>query len=405
MITLSARETLANHIDLERGRRSPRIAYFAGTMRPGHDGVTRVLYQLIKHLKRKEIDNVFFSPIVSPVQELTAMHRVPSVAFPLYKDYRLAVPGQRYFEERLREFRPDLLHINSPCSLGYAAVRYAHKAHIPVVATYHTHFVSYAKYYNARAFENLSWTYFRRIYNGCQRVYVPSEPVLQELKAHGVKNLEFIPHGIDTEVFDTRYRSKDWRTHLGIDGKTIVLFVGRLVWEKDLRTLAEAHRILVQQRNDLAFVLVGDGPIRSELEASMPGAVFLGYQSGRDLSTAYASSDLFVFPSTTETFGNVIIEAMASGLPPIGADKGGPAGLIQHERTGLLTTPRDPVDLASKIGLLANDSSRREEIARQAWTFAQDQSWDRIFDRLLESYDRVIDEFALQRLCKDREAA
>jgi len=405
MITLSATEFRAGQRELERNRRLPRIAYFAGTMRPGHDGVTRVLYQLIAHLKQREVPNVFFSPIVSDDGEDSSIHRVPSVTFPLYRDYRLAVPGQRYFEAQLREFSPDLLHINSPCSLGYAAVRYAHKANIPVVATYHTHFASYAKYYNIRAFEALSWSYFRRIYNGCQRVYVPSEPILEELKGHGVRNLEFIPHGVDTQTFHPGHRSLEWRRNLGIDGKTVLLYVGRLVWEKDLRTLAEAHRILCAQRNDLAFVLVGDGPIRPELEALMPGAVFLGQRSGAELSTAYASSDVFVFPSTTETFGNVTIEAMASGLPPVCARQGGSSGLIHNGSTGLLAAPCDPGDLASTITFLVDHPSTRLEMGRRALAFARGQSWDRVFDRLLESYDRVMDEYALQRFYKDRDAA
>jgi glycosyltransferase involved in cell wall biosynthesis len=323
----------------------------------------------------------------------------------LYKDYRLAIPGQKYFEEQLREFKPDLLHINSPCSLGYAAVKFARKADIPVVATYHTHFPSYARYYSARAFEALSWNYFRKIYNGCQRVYVPSQPILRELRDHGLKNLEFLPHGVDIEAFHPRFRNRGWRVRLGIDGKLVLLFVGRLVWEKDLRTLADAYRILERTRSDLAFVLVGDGPIRAELESLMPKAIFLGYQSGSDLSTAFASSDIFVFPSTTETFGNVTIEAMASGLPPICALEGGSGGLVQEGVTGLLAKPRDASDFAEKINVLADSSSTREQIASQAFAFAQCQSWERIFDRQLESYGRVIDEFALHRLYKEREAA
>ena len=406
MMTLSSREISTKQLRLQPDRRTPRVAYFAGTMRPGHDGVTRVLYQLIAHLRKRGVENVFFSPIVSPGDHQTTMHRVPSVMFPLYKDYRLAIPGQKYFEDQLREFKPDILHINSPCSLGYAAVKYARKAEIPVVATYHTHFPSYARYYSARAFEALSWNYFRKIYKGCQRVYVPSQPILLELRDHGLKNLEFLPHGVDIDVFHPRFRGPEWKARLGIDGKMVLLFVGRLVWEKDLRTLADAYGILEGKRNDLVFVLIGDGPIRAELQALMPNAIFPGYQSGLDLSTAFASSDMFVFPSTTETFGNVTVEAMASGLPPICAREGGSAGLVQDGSTGLLTRPRDPVDLAVKIDLLADSPSIRNEIAGRALAFAQCQSWESIFDRLLESYDRVIDEFALCRLLsKEREAA
>ncbi len=405
MITLSSREVSSKPFDLPVKPRSLRVAYFAGTMRPGHDGVTRVLYELISHLQRRHVENLFFSPIVSPGDHPTRILQVPSVTFPLYKDYRIAVPGSRHFEERLKEFEPDILHINSPCSLGYAAVKYAHRADIPVVATYHTHFASYARYYSARAFEALSWNYFRKLYNGCQRVYVPSQPILRELKEHGLRNLEFLPHGVDAKAFHPRFKDDAWKVRLGIEGKIVALYVGRLVWEKDLQTLADTYRIVAGQRKDIAFVLVGDGPIRSELESLMPDAKFLGHQSGQDLSTAFASSDMFVFPSTTETFGNVTIEAMASGVLPICARQGGSSGVVRDGETGVLAIPRDPEDFASKINALANSPAMRERLAGQASAFAQTQSWENIFDRLLESYDRVIDEFALLRLCKEREAA
>ena len=382
-----------------------RVAYFAGTMRPGHDGVTRVLYQLIPHLKRRQIENVFFSPIVAPGNHPTTIHQVPSVTFPLYKDYRIAVPGYKHFEDRVREFKPDILHINSPCSLGYAAVKYAHKADIPVVATYHTHFASYARYYSARAFEALSWSYFRKLYNGCQRVYVPSRPILHELRGHGLRNLEFLPHGVDVGAFHPRFKDESWRMKLGIAGKIAVLFVGRLVWEKDLQTLADTYKILAGQRSDVAFVLVGDGPIRSELQTLMPGARFLGYQAGHDLSTSFASSDIFVFPSTTETFGNVTIEAMASGVPPVCANEGGSSGLVEHGETGILANPRDPQSFAAALSMLIDSPALRKKMAQRAHAFAREQSWEKIFDRLIGSYDRVIDEFSLQRLCKAREAA
>ena len=162
-----------------------RIAYFAGTMRPGHDGVTRVLYRLIDALPERGIDAMFFSPIVpSAAEQPVPMMEVPSVTIPLYKDYRVALPGQKHFEAALAQFAPELIHINSPCPLGHAAVRYGRRNGIPVVATYHTHFPSYAKYYKIRALEAFSWNYLRKLYNDCDRVYVPSEPIRKELKAH-----------------------------------------------------------------------------------------------------------------------------------------------------------------------------------------------------------------------------
>ncbi len=347
---------------IEALKGEPRIAYFAGTMRPGHDGVTRVLYRLIDGLVQRNIPAIFFSPIVpTPAKSPVPIHHVPSIQFPLYKDYRVAYPGFRHFDETLRQFRPDVIHINSPCSLGYAAARYGHLHGIPVAATYHTHFPSYAKYYKIKPLEMLGWNYLRGLYNGfCNRVFVPSEPILAELAGQGLRNLRYLPHGVDSATFHPRFRSAQWKTRLGISGRTAVLFAGRLVWEKDLATLAEAHRILRRERDDVAFVLVGDGPIQKDLEALMPGAIFLGHQSGRPAaSTTFASSDVFAFPSTTETFGNVTVEAMASGVVPVCAREGGAYGVVREHQTGLITRPRDPAHLAEAIGVSPRPSRRK----------------------------------------------
>ena len=364
-----------------------RVAYFAGTMRPGHDGVTRVLYRLIDALNETGIRSIFFSPIIPPaLEQPVPMYEVPSVRFPLYKDYRFAIPGHRHFEERLAAFDPDVIHINSPCPLGHAAVRYGRRTGIPVVATYHTHFPSYAKYYKIKALETFSWNYLRNLYNDCDRVYVPSEPVRRELRAHGFETTEFLPHGVDTGMFNAAYRSEEWRQAHGCGGKTVLLFAGRLVWEKDLRTLAEAYRIITARRGDALFVLVGDGPVRGELEAMMPGALFLGQLGAPGLAAAYASSDVFVFPSTTETFGNVTLEAMASGIPPVCAREGGASGFVKSGATGLLAEPRDGEDLAAKITFMLDRPDERKKMAASALSFALEQSWERIFDRLFAGY-------------------
>ena len=376
-----------------------KVAYFAGTMRPGHDGVTRVLYRLIEGLKDRGIKNVFFSPIIpSEDEQPTPMYEVPSVTFPLYKDYRVSMPGLKYFERALMDFKPDILHINSPCSLGYAAIKFGQKFNIPVVATYHTHFASYAKYYKVKALENFSWNYFRNLYNKCERVYVPSKPIMTELSVHGLNTIQFLPHGVDTNAFNPEYRSENWKKKNGIEGKVVLLFAGRLVWEKDLLTLAKAYEILNAKSNNVAFVLAGDGPIRNELESMMPAALFLGKLSVEELSTAYASSDIFVFPSTTETFGNVIVEAMASKLPAICVREGGAYGLIEDGVNGLIAEPHNPIDFANKIEILVNQPELREKIALNAFIFSQTQSWDEIIDRLIRSYNEVVNNYKPKKL-------
>jgi phosphatidylinositol alpha 1,6-mannosyltransferase len=376
-----------------------KAAYFNGTMRKEHDGVTRVLYRLIDEINRtKQIESLFISPIVPPVNEQSVeMFQVPSFAFPFYKDYRVAYPGRLFFEERLDEFKPDIIHINSPCPLGYAAVKYGMKNNVPVVATYHTHFPSYAKYYKVKALESYGWSYFRNLYNKCKTVYVPSLPVLNELKEHGFETVEFLPHGVDTKIFSPVKKSEQWKKNLGIENKFALLFAGRLVWEKDVMTLAETYKIISSQRNDIKFILAGDGPAKEELKTLMPDAIFLGQQSVNDLSVSFASADIFVFPSTTETFGNVTIEAMASRLPPICVREGGAYGIIQNGTTGLIAEPRNPEDLTSKINFLIDNPASRIRISNAAFNFAQTQSWEQNFQRLFDSYSRIINNFKLSK--------
>ncbi len=370
-----------------------RVAYFSGTMRRGQDGVTRVLYRTIDALSAEGIESMFFSPVIpAPENAPAEMRCVPSMAFPWYPDYRIALPGYRAFETALADFSPDLLHIHSPCPLGCAAVHWGRRHGVPVVATYHTHFASYAKYYNVRALEVFGWNYLRSLYHSCRRVYVPSVPILHELASRGLEHLTFLPHGVDARIFTPRHHSARLRRALAPDGRRILLYAGRLVWEKDLRTLIDTYRVLRERRSDWTLAIAGDGPVRSELEASMPEARFLGSLSGHDLSVAYASGDIFVFPSTTETFGNVVLEAMASGLVPVCAAEGGAGRSIQSGINGYVTTPRDPDDIVRHIALLLDDAPRLARMGRAARAYARTQTWEGVFDRLFADYRRIVEE-------------
>ncbi len=371
--------------------RKLRVAYFAGTMKPGQDGVTRVLFKLLDWLNKNEIDNMFVTAIVPNDDEQTTKYlSVPSIQFPLYKEYKFALPGYKNFQKEILKFEPDIIHINSPCSLGFAAVKFGEKFQIPVVATYHTHFPSYAKYYKISQLEALSWSYLKKLYNRCEKVYVPSLPILDELHNHGFTTAEYLSHGVDTNVFNPSFKSDEWKNSLGIKDKKVILYVGRLVWEKDLRTFTEIYSQIMSQRNDTIFVIAGDGPIRNELEELMPEAVFLGYQSGSNLSTIFASSDVFLFPSTTETFGNVIIEAMASGIPPVCARMGGTYGSVNDNVNGLICNPKDANDFSNKINYLLDNEDIRKQMSIEGIKYANEQSWENKFTQLYESYIEAI---------------
>ncbi|MBK7229262.1 MAG: glycosyltransferase [Ignavibacteriales bacterium] len=189
-------------------------------MKPGQDGVTRVLFRLIDWLNENDVENIFISSeIPSRNEQMTNYYEVPSIPVPFYKEYKFAYPGYKKFESKLKAFRPDIIHINSPCSLGLAAIKYGKKNNIPVVATYHTHFPSYAKYYNIKQLEFISWNYLRKLYNRCDRVFVPSISIMEELRDKGFKTTEYLPHGIDLNVFSDVYKSDKMEKSLDIEGK------------------------------------------------------------------------------------------------------------------------------------------------------------------------------------------
>jgi glycosyltransferase involved in cell wall biosynthesis len=214
-------------------------------------------------------------------------------------------------------------------------------------------------------------------------------PILEELEQHGIQHLQYLPNGVDTGLFSPERRSEPWRRRLGAADKPIVLFVSRLVWEKDLRVLADAYKLLRTQRADFQMVIVGDGHARVEFEAMMPGAHFLGYQSGLTLAESFASADIFMFPSTTETFGLVTLEAMASGLAPVAAKTGGAVEIIEEGCSGLFAAPLNGEDLANKVRWLLEHPSQRVSIAAQAHRRAQMYRWESILARLFESYSVV----------------
>jgi phosphatidylinositol alpha 1,6-mannosyltransferase len=368
-----------------------RIAYFNANLKVGQDGVTRVVYKMIDAALERGHEVIAVSSILPELSEQPIpIYKVPSVVIPLQKAYRMAIPGYQSFTRILNEFRPDIIHINSPCTLGFGAVKYAKHFGVPVIATYHTHFPTYPRYYNLTKLEDLVWRISRKLYNNVDRTLVPTRPILNELTENNIQRLQYHPNGVDTGLFTPERRNNAWRAQFGSGSKPIVLFVSRLVWEKDLRVLANAYQQLKTKRNDFEMVVVGDGNARTEFEQMMPGAHFLGYQTGVTLAESFASADIFVFPSTTETFGLVTLEAMASGLTPVAAKMGGAIEIIEEGTSGLFAKPLDGADLAQKVEWLLDHPTFSRTMGEQAHRRAQEYRWESILSRLFTTYEDVI---------------
>jgi phosphatidylinositol alpha 1,6-mannosyltransferase len=388
---------MRNAVTDDATERPMRIAYFTESLLPHVDGVSRTLSQLFWTLERVGVDFRVYSPFV-PGPEVSwsdRVHPIRYVRFPLYQDYRVSIPFRTRTTAALDAWKPDLVHVVSPTPLARRAQRYARTRGIPAVGSFHTHFVSYFRYYGFPVLEGLGWRLLRAFYNRCARVYVPSQPTIEELRAHGIENTVLWSRGIDVARFSPAQRDPELRRRAGADADTpVLLMVSRLVKEKDLADLVEMHRILRARGSAHRLVLVGDGPMRGELEAALPDAYFAGHQSGEALARWYASGDVFVFPSTTETFGNVVLEAQASGLPAVVVDRGGPGGIVRSGETGLVARANDPADLAAAAGRLVDDAAERTRMGARAREAASACDWDTINGRLLDSYREVIAERA-----------
>ncbi len=376
-----------------------KVAYFTESLPPLVDGVSHTLSYLQRSLEAEKIDYRFFSPFL-PTDENWAgkvMH-VLSVPFPLYTKYRVSLPAFHDLRNSLDKFAPDIIHICSPFFLGFFAYRYAAEVGIPAVNSFHTRFVSYLKYYGSGWFEPYGWRYLRWFYNHGNICFVPSEATIRELDSRGFSNLTLWERGIDRSRFSPVFADRHLKNHWSPEGNPVALFTGRLVKEKDVETLLGAHRILRKRKVSYKLVFVGDGPMRGQIEKEAPDAFLAGHLQGDLLSRAYASADIFVFPSTTESFGNVVLEAAASGLPVIGAAEGGVGDLILDGETGFLTIPRNHEDFALKMEALLTNESLRNEMAAGALDFALQKSWSQINHRLFQSYEKLIENHKTDRV-------
>jgi glycosyltransferase involved in cell wall biosynthesis len=378
-----------------RASRPRRIALFTGAYNHIADGVSLTLNRLVAHLERTGAEVRVFAPTVDdpPVEHAGTLVPVPSVAAPGRSDYRVATHLPRSVRKKIERFDPTLFHIATPDLVGRQALSLAKSSDVPAVASYHTHFSSYLKYYRLHLLEGLLWTYLRRFYQRCRHVYVPSPSMAEVLRSHGItQGLRLWKRGVDTTRFHPEKRSLAWRRHHGIaDDEVVVSFVGRLVWEKGLDVYADVIETLRERGVAHRSLVVGDGPARAELAERLPNAIFTGHLEDDALPRAYASSDVFLFPSDTETFGNVTLEAMACGLPAVCADATGSTSLVRDGETGFLAPAGDVEGFAGYVQRLGREPELRRAMSRRATERAQNFEWETVLERLVGYYDEILD--------------
>jgi phosphatidylinositol alpha 1,6-mannosyltransferase len=370
-----------------------RIALFSETFLPKLDGVANTLCYLLEHLARRGHDCLMFAPEGAPERYAqTTIIGLSSFSFPLYPELRLVPPGVNV-ERELQEFGPDLIMLVNPALLGLVGLRHARALDLPVVAAYCTDIPYYTEKYGFGMLRDPVWAYFRWLHNQADLNLCPSHFTRQQLEAQGFERLKLWRRGVDGSRFNPGYRSRQWRERLsgGAPDAPLLLYVGRLATEKRVDWLRPALDALPAAR----LAIVGDGPSREELKALFAGThtVFTGFLQGEDLSHAYASADVFCFPSASETFGNVVLEAMASGLPVIVARSGGQVDHVRQGHNGLLFPTEDQDALTRAIERLVSDLPYARQLGVNALEYARTQTWEIILDTLLYDLHKALTAF------------
>lgn len=371
-----------------------RIALFSGNYNYVRDGANQALNKLVDYLERQGV----VVRVYSPTNERPAFEpagtliSVPSFRIPGRSEYRFALPLDPDTRRDLTAFAPTLVHLSAPDALGHSAKKWAMAAGIPVVASVHTRFETYFAFYG------LSWArrwierILRRFYGDLAEIYATSEGFAEVLRAQGMsERIQVWSRGIDRTRFFPGRRDLNWRRGMGIGpGEPTIAFVGRLVLEKGLDVVAATMAELTRRGVPHRLMVVGDGPARAKFAAQVPEAVFTGFLGGDALPRAYASADMMINPSTTETFGNVTLEAMASGLPVVAARATGNDCLVDHGVTGALVPPGDARAFADAIAALIADPAVRAAAGQAGVERASHYDWDAINGSLLAHYRAVV---------------
>jgi len=333
-------------------------------------------------------------PMELGVRDRAEVFRVPSVPFFLYRDVQWAFPRLKNVIEDARGFRPDLVHVATEFSLGVTGLKVARALDVPVVASAHTDYEQYAaKYYGVGWAIRAGWHYMRWFYGQAETVLCPTRLFERHMNRRGVHHTGIWSRGIDAGLFHPRFRSDAYRSRFGAGERDLlVTYVGRIAREKNLDMLLDAWELLGTRHHNAQLVLVGRGPLEDDIRRrAVPRVQLAGLlPQGRELAEAFASADLFVFPSTSETFGNVLLEAMASGLPSVVAAAGGVLEMTRHGDNSWLVEPDDVDALRAGLDRLMSDRALRLQLATGALATARGRSWDRVYDRLVEDYRNIV---------------
>jgi glycosyltransferase involved in cell wall biosynthesis len=377
-------------------RRPLRIAVVTETYPPEVNGVARTIGVMVEGLRARGHAIQLIRPRQHDAEtELVAdgLETVLKRGFPLprYQELRMGLPAKRALVNAWRRRPPNVVQVVTEGPLGASAVAAARKLGLPVVSEFHTNFHTYSKHYGFGLLSGLVAGYLRRLHNRAHCTLVPTHEMQTLLAAAGYRSLAVVGRGIDPVLFNPERRSTALRGSWGASEHDLVaLHVGRLAPEKNLRLFAESARAMQAAAGRMRVVVVGDGPEAAALRAANRDFVFAGMRSGAALAAHYASADVFLFPSLTETFGNVVTEAMASGLAVVAFDYAAARQHIRHRETGMLAPFEDASAFAESAQELAADPRLRDRVRAGARATARELTWDRVLDELEGALHAVI---------------
>ncbi len=367
-----------------------KVALVAESFLPHSNGVTNSLLRVIEHLAERGDEAMVIAPESSRSEGparygIASITRVPAMGWPGYRDVRLNLSGVGKIADILENYGPDVVHLASPFTLGWTAIRAADKLGLPTVAVYQTEIPSYAGKYRGAWSQPLLWNRVRNIHDRATLTLAPSTYAVAQLEDLGIAHIRLWPRGVDAIRFGPDKRSADVRTRFSPHGEVVVGYVGRLAPEKRVEDLARLAAV-----DGISVVVVGEGPSRGKLAAKLPGATFTGFLDGEELAEAVASLDVFVHCGELETFCQTIQEALASGVPCVAPRRGGPIDLIQHGNTGFLYPPGDLDAMVAAVKELVDDAPMRAEFARRARTSVIGRTWDNVCTALIAHYEDAI---------------
>lgn len=374
-----------------------RIAVVTETYPPEVNGVAMTLGRLVNGLQVRNHQVQLIRPRQHAEEQphptaTLSEHLQRGIALPRYEGLKMGLPAKAALTRLWTKQRPDVVQIATEGPLGWSALAAANKLRLPVASDFHTNFHSYSSHYGFGLLRRAIVAYLRKFHNKAAVTLVPTEGIRRELIASGYENIEIIGRGVDTKLFHPGRRDDTLRAHWGVSNtETVALYVGRIAAEKNLGLVFRAFDAMRETYPAMRLVLVGDGPERAIWQAKRPDAIFCGTQVGEALAAHYASGDIFLFPSLTETWGNVTIEAMASGLAVVAYDCAAAEEIIRHGENGLKAPPEDDAAFIAQAVSLTQDAALQRRLGTTAAARAAQLSWDAIID----SFERVLLRLAL----------